>query len=469
MPRLACTRRRSQLATGCRRCRSRRADRLRRAPASWATRRSSTGCSATLDTEKAGYALLADEDLSFDYPHHAAHGQHERGVRLTAPSAVGRALRRSARQQPVPPDLAVRVRRRRSSGARAHRAERAAGPPGLARLAIRDRQRRHGRSSARSSSASAACSTFVSVTARGSPAIDELPTANSLPFMPASSVRPGMVMVDENGDFDVVTGVEWVKIDEPVYDLDVDRTHNFVANGIVTHNSIYKFRGADFRNLLKFEEAFPEAVTVVLDQNYRSSQRILDAANAVIAQQRVAPAEAPLDRQGRGRADRPLPGRRRARRGRVRRARDPPARRPGRSSLRRRRGLLPHQRAEPRARGVAGALRRAVPRVRRREVLRPARDQGRARVPARAREPRRRSVVEAHREHAAARRRRHVGREGRLVRERRGHPVPGRDRERGRGGRDRQGARRAARPARADGRGARGRGRAVSPRRSKRC
>src|SRR4029077_9205689 len=46
--------------------------------------------------------------------------------------------------------------------------------------------------------------------------------------------------------------------------------------------SIYKFRGADFRNLLKFEEQFPEAVTVVLDQNYRSSQRILDAGNAVI-------------------------------------------------------------------------------------------------------------------------------------------------------------------------------------------
>jgi DNA helicase-2/ATP-dependent DNA helicase PcrA len=46
--------------------------------------------------------------------------------------------------------------------------------------------------------------------------------------------------------------------------------------------SIYKFRGADFRNLLKFEDAFPEATTVVLDQNYRSTQRILDAANAVI-------------------------------------------------------------------------------------------------------------------------------------------------------------------------------------------
>ena len=60
---------------------------------------------------------------------------------------------------------------------------------------------------------------------------------------------PGMVMVDEAGEFDVVERVEWVGIDAPVYDLDVERTHNFVANGIVTHNSIYKFRGADFRNL----------------------------------------------------------------------------------------------------------------------------------------------------------------------------------------------------------------------------
>src|SRR5947208_8388388 len=46
--------------------------------------------------------------------------------------------------------------------------------------------------------------------------------------------------------------------------------------------SIYKFRGADFRNLMRFEEAFPDATVVVLEQNYRSTQRILDAANAVI-------------------------------------------------------------------------------------------------------------------------------------------------------------------------------------------
>jgi DNA helicase II / ATP-dependent DNA helicase PcrA len=54
--------------------------------------------------------------------------------------------------------------------------------------------------------------------------------------------------------------------------------------------SIYAFRGADIRNLLDFEQDFPDATRVVLDRNYRSTQTILDAANAVIAHntQRVA-------------------------------------------------------------------------------------------------------------------------------------------------------------------------------------
>ncbi len=49
-----------------------------------------------------------------------------------------------------------------------------------------------------------------------------------------------------------------------------------------TDQSVYKFRGADFRNIMQFEDAFPEVTTIVLDQNYRSTQTILDAANAVI-------------------------------------------------------------------------------------------------------------------------------------------------------------------------------------------
>jgi len=47
--------------------------------------------------------------------------------------------------------------------------------------------------------------------------------------------------------------------------------------------SVYGWRGADIRNITQFEEVFEDVTTIVLDQNYRSTQVILDAANAVIA------------------------------------------------------------------------------------------------------------------------------------------------------------------------------------------
>lgn len=47
--------------------------------------------------------------------------------------------------------------------------------------------------------------------------------------------------------------------------------------------SIYGWRGADFRNVMRFREDFPEVRTILLEQNYRSTQTVLDVANAVIS------------------------------------------------------------------------------------------------------------------------------------------------------------------------------------------
>jgi DNA helicase II / ATP-dependent DNA helicase PcrA len=105
----------------------------------------------------------------------------------------------------------------------------------------------------------------------------------SLPFVTAASIRAGMVMAVDSGKFDVVEHIEREPYDGEVFDLNVERTHNFIAGGVVTHNSIYRWRGARVENLNQFRRDYPQAVLYKLEQNYRSTGTILKAANALIA------------------------------------------------------------------------------------------------------------------------------------------------------------------------------------------
>ena len=104
-------------------------------------------------------------------------------------------------------------------------------------------------------------------------------------FMPLSHLHPGMcVLVEQERRLQElsVDTVEQRDYDGPVYDLEVSPTHSYLAEGILVHNSIYSFRGADVRNILDFQKDYPDAAVYRLELNYRSVASVLSLANAVI-------------------------------------------------------------------------------------------------------------------------------------------------------------------------------------------
>jgi DNA helicase II / ATP-dependent DNA helicase PcrA len=90
------------------------------------------------------------------------------------------------------------------------------------------------------------------------------------------------VLVDEYQD---TNHAQYVLVRELTMPTDTSHTTEPAELAVVgdADQSIYAFRGASIRNILEFERDYPDATTIMLEQNYRSTQTILNAANAVIA------------------------------------------------------------------------------------------------------------------------------------------------------------------------------------------
>ena len=123
--------------------------------------------------------------------------------------------------------------------------------------------------------------------------------------------------------------------------------------------SIYGFRGADINNILDFERDFPGRERVKLEQNYRSTQTILSAANAVVSHNDGRKPKELWTDVGEGEPVHVAELDDEHAEARYVAAEIERLRRRGGDLRERRRGLLPDERAEPRARGHARALRRS--------------------------------------------------------------------------------------------------------------
>lgn len=234
---------------------------------------------ASLKSEQGAVALLVDKHLSLDYPHHRAQATRSdrRNVVVTL-CGDSRRVSSLHRISIVGSDVA--------------------GKDALAAAGFSVRSAKRDSASWRFETAYA---DFTSVNACIKKLRHIFPSAhivhsarfginktgiretNSLPFLPAASVLPGMSMFKKDGSYDLVTSVKRLSTDpKTLYDVDIERTHNFIANDIVTHNCIYTWRGATIDNLLAFDTKYKDARTIVLEENYRSTNTIVAAGNQII-------------------------------------------------------------------------------------------------------------------------------------------------------------------------------------------
>jgi len=229
---------------------------------------------AALDTSAAAERLMRDRDLSPEHPHHSPRSRDSKRRNITVTLCGDRRGRMPMHRIAIGGNDPAGVEALRSLGL-------------SVRPAKRDSRSWRFETCRRDYSEILDIATRIRDTLGGRVVMNANLLGQSLPYMRAASVRPGMLVATNEGEFDVVESVERIPAAmRTVVDIDVRPTHNFIANGIVTHNSIYAFRGANVGNMADFEREFRVQNVIRLEQNYRSHGNILNAANALISQNR---------------------------------------------------------------------------------------------------------------------------------------------------------------------------------------
>ncbi len=245
-----------------------------------------------LDTEARARQLMADLHLYFDYPHHRPKGVA--GEKLPDRIAVNLTLFSDARRTALSPWNGHRVSintsdpqlrdHLKAEGYRTRAGRRNTWRWDGQRLAYAEAEALAAALAEAGGRLEINRSAFLTSTQ------SEGGVTLKFDFQPASHIHPTMIVpVLEAGHIvdDEVVAVRWLDHEGDILDLDVAAVHNYVAGGIVVHNSIYSWRGADFRNVMRFRDDYRDAQAILLEQNYRSTRTILDAAQGVIKSNRM--------------------------------------------------------------------------------------------------------------------------------------------------------------------------------------